>query len=86
MKEEWEDLEVPEIKEEASSGNANPIPFVFPSEATTTLQLAEFPSTFKTQDLTCLFDDIADNQLMLKWIDDTTALAIFSTAAIGWKE
>ncbi|KAJ3306163.1 hypothetical protein HDV03_000397 [Kappamyces sp. JEL0829] len=56
-------------------------PFGFPTDETTTLQLADFPAAFKTEDLLALFEGILDIEFRIKWIDDTTALAVFANAS-----
>lgn len=48
------------------------------------LQLSRFPSSFKTPDLIGIFEDVCDKDAFrIKWIDDTTALAIFRDPEIA---
>ncbi|KAG6682226.1 hypothetical protein I3843_13G113200 [Carya illinoinensis] len=47
------------------------------------LVLADFPPSTKTIELEKLFQDFADRGFVIRWVNDTTALAVFRTPAIG---
>lgn len=47
------------------------------------LEVSKFPSEFKTQDLMMLFMQYKESGFEIKWVDDTHALVVFSSAKIG---
>ena len=53
-----------------------------PTTSTNSLLLEGFPESFKTGDLTSLFDKV-DASPAIKWINDTSAVAVFPTSTIG---
>ncbi|XP_050736925.1 uncharacterized protein LOC127008667 isoform X2 [Eriocheir sinensis] len=44
------------------------------------IEIYDFPTSFKTQDLMMVFGQFHSNGFDIKWVDDTHALGIFSTA------
>lgn len=49
------------------------------------LEVSNFPVEFKTQDLMMLFSQYKESGFDIKWVDDTHALAVFSSSKIGKK-
>uniref|UniRef100_A0A2H1W122 SFRICE_035612 n=1 Tax=Spodoptera frugiperda TaxID=7108 RepID=A0A2H1W122_SPOFR len=47
------------------------------------VEVYDFPSEFKTNDLFSLFSEYKDTGFEIKWVDDTHALIVFSSAKIG---
>lgn len=47
------------------------------------VEVYDFPSEFKTNDLFALFSEYKDTGFEIKWVDDTHALIVFSSAKIG---
>lgn len=47
------------------------------------LEISNFPTEFKEQDLMMVFSEYKESGFSIKWVDDTHALAIFSSAEIG---
>ncbi|KAK3881310.1 hypothetical protein Pcinc_014243 [Petrolisthes cinctipes] len=47
------------------------------------LEMYDFPSSFTTQDLVMVFSGFQSTEFEIKWVDDTHALAIFSTASVA---
>lgn len=47
------------------------------------IEIYDFPVSFKTQDLKMIFKDLQNTEFDIKWIDETHALGIFSTAISG---
>lgn len=47
------------------------------------IEVYDFPSEFKTNDLLSLFSEYKDTGFEIKWVDDTHALIVFSSAKIG---
>lgn len=47
------------------------------------VEVSNFPTEFKTQDLMMLFLEYKQSGFEVKWVDDTHALVIFSSAKIG---
>ena len=47
------------------------------------MEVYELSSSIKTSDLENLFRPFSDSGLYIKWLDDTRALAVFSTSEIG---
>ena len=47
------------------------------------LVLADFPPSTRTIDLEKLFQDFKDQGFVIRWVNDTTALAVFRTPSIG---
>lgn len=47
------------------------------------LEVSNFPVEFKTQDLLMLFSQYKETGFDIKWVDDTHALAVFSSSKIG---
>lgn len=47
------------------------------------LEVANFPAEFKTHDLMMVFSEYKDSGFDIKWVDDTHALVVFSSSAIG---
>lgn len=47
------------------------------------LEVSNFPTEFKTQDLLMLFAQYKESGFDIKWVDDTHALAVFSSSKIG---
>lgn len=47
------------------------------------LEVSNFPGEFKTQDLMMLFSQYKETGFDIKWVDDTHALAVFSSSKIG---
>lgn len=50
------------------------------------LEVSNFPVEFKTQDLMMLFSQYKESGFDIKWVDDTHALAVFSSSKIGKKK
>jgi len=47
------------------------------------LVLYDFSPTTRTADLEKLFDNFRDRGFAIRWVNDTTALAVFRTPSIG---
>ena len=47
------------------------------------LVLADFSPSTRTIDLEKLFEDFRDRGVVIRWVNDTTALAVFQTPSIG---
>ncbi|XWS52793.1 hypothetical protein CRYUN_Cryun11dG0102700 [Craigia yunnanensis] len=47
------------------------------------LVLADFSPSTKTTDLEKLFEDFRDSGVVIRWVNDTTALAVFQTPSIA---
>lgn len=47
------------------------------------VEVYDFPSEFKTNDLLSVFSEYKDTGFEIKWVDDTHALICFSSAKIG---
>ncbi|XP_061944718.1 uncharacterized protein LOC133668741 isoform X2 [Populus nigra] len=47
------------------------------------LVLADFPPSMRTTDLEKLFEDFKDRGFVIRWINDTAALAVFQTPSIA---
>jgi hypothetical protein len=47
------------------------------------LVLADFPPSTRTIELEKLFQDFNDRGFVIRWVNDTTALAVFQTPAVG---
>lgn len=47
------------------------------------LVLADFPPSTGTIELEKLFEDFKDHGVVIRWVNDTIALAVFRTPAIG---
>lgn len=47
------------------------------------VEVYDFPSEFKTNDLLSLFSEYKDTGFEIKWVDDTHALIVFSSAKIA---
>lgn len=47
------------------------------------LEVSNFPVEFKTQDLMMVFSTYKESGYDIKWVDDTHALAVFSSSRIG---
>ncbi|XP_052756171.1 uncharacterized protein LOC113522268 [Galleria mellonella] len=47
------------------------------------VEVYDFPSEFKTNDLLSVFSDYKDTGFEIKWVDDTHALIVFSSAKIA---
>lgn len=47
------------------------------------LEISNFPVEFKTQDLMMLFSQYKETGFDIKWVDDTHALAVFSSSKVG---
>ncbi|XP_055376844.1 dual specificity protein kinase pyk3 [Condylostylus longicornis] len=47
------------------------------------LEISNFPVEFKTQDLMMIFSDYKESGFDIKWVDDTHALAVFSSSKIA---
>lgn len=47
------------------------------------LVLADFSPSLKTTDLEKLFKDFKDSGFIIRWVNDTTALAVFKTPSAG---
>lgn len=47
------------------------------------LVLADFPPSMRTTDLEKLFENFRDREVVIRWVNDTMALAVFRTATIG---
>lgn len=47
------------------------------------LVLADFPLSTRTTDLEKLFEDFRDRGFDIRWVNDTTALAVFRSPSIG---
>ncbi|XP_031504640.1 uncharacterized protein LOC116267178 [Nymphaea colorata] len=50
-----------------------------------TLVLSGFPSSTRTTELEKDFDSFRDRGVSIRWVDDTTALAVFRTPALAWE-
>lgn len=81
----------PKIVEELTSavGNVRILPAASTAQSETedagefshVLEISNFPVEFKTQDLMMMF--LAYKEKEIKWVDDTHAIIIFSSAKIG---
>lgn len=47
------------------------------------LEIHDFDPSVKTEDLELLLEKYKDRGFRIKWVDDTTALAIFHNAELG---
>lgn len=47
------------------------------------IEIYDFPPSFKTCDLKAIFNKFQNTEFPIKWVDDTHALGIFSTALAG---
>ncbi|XP_010651654.1 uncharacterized protein LOC100242804 isoform X1 [Vitis vinifera] len=47
------------------------------------LVLADFPPSMRTTDLEKLFENFRDREVVIRWVNDTMALAVFRTATIA---
>lgn len=47
------------------------------------LVLADFSPNLRTTDLERLFVDFKDSGFLIRWVNDTTALAVFKTPSTG---
>uniref|UniRef100_A0A182P784 Uncharacterized protein n=1 Tax=Anopheles epiroticus TaxID=199890 RepID=A0A182P784_9DIPT len=47
------------------------------------LEVSSFPAEFKTQDLMMMFSQYKESGFDIKWVDDTHALAVFSSSRIA---
>lgn len=47
------------------------------------LVLADFPPSTTTIELEKLFQDFGDRGVVIRWVNDTVALAVFQTPSIG---
>lgn len=47
------------------------------------LEVSNFPVEFKNQDLLMVFSQYKESGFDIKWVDDTHALAVFSSSRIG---
>lgn len=47
------------------------------------LVLADFPLSTKTTDLEKLLENFKDRGFVIRWVNDTVALAVFRTPSIG---
>ncbi|CAH2265727.1 jg4976, partial [Pararge aegeria aegeria] len=47
------------------------------------LEVFDFPADFHTNDLLAMFSEYKDTGFEIKWVDDTHALIVFSSARIG---
>ena len=47
------------------------------------LVLADFSPSTRTTDLERLFGDFRDRGIVIRWVNDTVALAVFRTPSIG---
>lgn len=47
------------------------------------LVLADFSPSLRTTDLEKLFEDFKDSGFIIRWVNDTSALAVFKTPSTG---
>lgn len=47
------------------------------------LVLADFSPSLRTSDLEKLFEDFKDRGFVIRWVNDTTALAVFKNPSTG---
>lgn len=47
------------------------------------LEVSNFPVEFKNQDLLMVFSQYKESGFDIKWVDDTHALAVFSSSRVG---
>jgi hypothetical protein len=47
------------------------------------LEIYDFPAEFKTHDLFAVFSPYMKGGFEIKWVDDTHALGVFSSALVG---
>ena len=47
------------------------------------LVLADFPPSMRTTDLEKLFENFRDREVVIRWVNDMMALAVFRTTTIG---
>lgn len=47
------------------------------------LVLADFPASTGTTELEKLFENFRHHEFVIRWVNDTTALAVFQTPAVG---
>ena len=74
----------PPRKVESSPSPSSSPPASPPSDLAHVLELYDFPSTISTRDLIAAFQHHQNSApLDIKWVDDTHALVVFSSAAIG---
>ena len=45
--------------------------------------LADFPPSTRTTELEKLFENFKDREFVIRWVNDTMALAVFRTPEIG---
>lgn len=74
--EEWEKLAIENHEEDKSPGQVD-------FESTTCLEVSGFPAQFKTHDVIAIFKNIDTTAIKLKWINDTSAIAIFPNQESG---
>jgi hypothetical protein len=75
--EEWENLEIEEVKKKEQKEHTLTESVDF--GATKALLVKDFPSAFKTIDIIAIFKETP----RIKWIDDTSCLAIFRDPAMA---
>ncbi|KAJ3324255.1 Coiled-coil domain-containing protein r3hcc1l [Boothiomyces sp. JEL0866] len=74
--EEWEKLALEDQEEDKPTMQLD-------FETTTCLEVAGFPPQFKTHDVVAIFKSVDTSGIKLKWVNDTSAIAIFPDQEIG---
>ncbi|XP_030521019.2 uncharacterized protein LOC115734400 [Rhodamnia argentea] len=80
-----DDLTIDEVDDEGQSHNSEEKPILRPSRYGTShvLVLAGFPPSTRTTELEKLLEDFINRGVVIRWVNDTTALAVFRTPAIA---
>ncbi|KAF8039615.1 hypothetical protein BT93_B1975 [Corymbia citriodora subsp. variegata] len=80
-----DDLTINEVDDEGQSHNSEEKPILRPSTYGTShvLVLAGFPPSTRTTELEKLFEAFRNRGVVIRWVNDTTALAVFRTPAIA---
>ncbi|KAI3419038.1 uncharacterized protein J3R85_013360 [Psidium guajava] len=78
-------LTIDEVDDEGQSHNSEEKPILRPSRYGTShaLVLAGFPPSTRTTELEKLLEDFINRGVVIRWVNDTTALAVFRTPAIA---
>ncbi|XP_030458572.1 uncharacterized protein LOC115679133 [Syzygium oleosum] len=80
-----DDLTIDEVDDEGQSSHLEEKPILRPSRYGTShvLVLAGFPPSTRTTELEKLLEDFRNRGVVIRWVDDTTAIAVFQTPAIA---
>ncbi|KAK3443739.1 coiled-coil domain-containing protein R3HCC1L [Eucalyptus grandis] len=79
------DLTIDEVDDEGQSHNSEEKPILRPSKYGTShvLVLAGFPPSTRTTELEKLLEAFRNQGVVIRWVNDTTALAVFRTPVIA---